>query len=309
MSFLANASTLPPPLPESEWIGKSELNYTALHQKLAEPLGCLKIPMGVLGFYVYLALHVVSINSIYQAVRAHKKLEKTSHPEGSQVGFIGSCLTFAFSLLILIDSCSTAHACSLKYGNLGISNLMGIIWSSLTQVASLFGLLGSVPCFSTDVRIGLWTFAILAYGCSWFVNLAPGFIMSAGIFQEGGVVRAHNVNFFRWLDAVKLNATLVSEIPAMLLAAAVVVWGVLYYAHTANGATKTAKRIAKYTLACAVYVFILFWTGAAYVSLGQIFGSPWGTWWVVQKMGKLYAAWIAVFSFFLTMLSLGGLGG
>lgn len=186
---------------------------------------------------------------------------------------------------------------------------MGIIWSALTQLASLFGLLGSAPCLSAHARIGLWTLAIIVYGSSWFVNLIPGFAMSVGIFQEGGVVQAHSVNFFRWLDRVKLDATLVSEIPAMILTVAVVVWGVLYYAHTANGAAKTGKRVAKYASACAVYVFVLFWTGAAYVFLGKIFGSPWGTWWVVEKLGKLYAVWISIVTFSLTLLSLSGLSG
>ncbi|KAF2681171.1 hypothetical protein K458DRAFT_433711 [Lentithecium fluviatile CBS 122367] len=235
MAFLANSSSLPPPLPESEWVGKSELNYTALHQKLAEPIGCLKIPLGVLGFYVYLALRVVSGCSIYLAIQAQRKLGKSPRTGGSQTGFIGSCLAFTFSLLLLIDSCKTAHDCLLKHVHLGIANLMGIIWSSLTQLASLLGLLGPAPCFSADLRLGMCSLAILAYGISWFANLTPGFILSFSIFQEGGVVQSGNANFFRWLDSVMLNAKLVSTIPAMLLTAAALVWGVLYYSHTVTG--------------------------------------------------------------------------
>src|SRR5437868_2611662 len=44
----ANPSNIPPPLPKDKWTGKSNLNYTALHDTLAEPLLCLDIPVGVL---------------------------------------------------------------------------------------------------------------------------------------------------------------------------------------------------------------------------------------------------------------------
>ncbi|KAF1835818.1 hypothetical protein BDW02DRAFT_596922 [Decorospora gaudefroyi] len=309
MSFLVNSSTLPPPLTESESVGKTELNYTALHQKLAEPIGCLKIPLGVLGFYVYVALHIVSGCSLYLAGRTGGKLYNCNRTERSQVGFISSCLTFAFSLLFLIDSCKTAHSCSLKHGHLGIANLMGIIWSSLSQLGALLGLLGSAPCFSADRRLTMWKLATFAYASSWFATLLPGlvlgFVLTFGIFHEGGVVQPGNANFFRWLDSVPLTATLVSAIPGILLAAATLVWGLLYYWQTADGAASTAKRTAKYGLTCVFYAFALLWTGTTYVSLGKIFGPPWGTSWVVEKTGKLYAARIAVFTFLLSMLSLG----
>ncbi|ORX96757.1 hypothetical protein BCR34DRAFT_176826 [Clohesyomyces aquaticus] len=301
----SNANMLPPALPEAEWAGKSQLNYTTLHEKLAEPIACLRIPVGVLGFYIYLTQHIVSCVSIYLAIRSIEKLEKAPSSKGSRLGFIGSSLAFAFSLKLLVDSCQTAHKCSLKHGKLGVANLMGIIWSSLTQLASLLGLLGSAPFFSSDTRYGWWIFAILAYGMSFSLNLFPGITLSIGILNEGGIIRPHT-NSLRWLDSVKLNATLVSLIPAMMLAVVLMCWGVMYYWQTADGARSTTVRVVTYTFVSLGYEFFLLWTGASYVSLGKIFGSPWGTWWVVEKTGKLYAAWIAIFSSLFILLGFGG---
>lgn len=57
----------PPPLPRKEWVGKTKLNYNALHDDYADVLVCLYVPVGVLGLYIWLASVLMALSSIYQA--------------------------------------------------------------------------------------------------------------------------------------------------------------------------------------------------------------------------------------------------
>jgi len=316
MSTIPTRYPLPPPLSESEWVGKSELNYTELYGKLAEPIACMKVPLGVLGYYLYLAEHVMSVLMMAWTIRTIHKLnkktrtnempEKPGHSPNNDRGRFGalrSLLTFTFTLFLLIQSCRTVRDCSSRLGLIGASNILAIVWSSLTQLASLFSLFASMPCFSDDTALGLNICALLVYGVAWSVNLPPGFVFSVAVFQAGGVIQSGNAYFFRWLDAVYLGATMVAEIPAMLITAILVIWGIGYYCATADD--KTGKRVLKYSIACFAYVFLFFWTGTSFVSLGKIFGSPWGKWWIMEEKGEVYVVWATLFPVlqsFLTFL-------
>ncbi|KAI5460950.1 hypothetical protein BGZ63DRAFT_388057 [Mariannaea sp. PMI_226] len=312
MASSATGHPLPLPLPESEWVNKSQLNYTELNKKLADPIACMDVPFGVFGYYVYLAQHIMSLFAIVQTIRTIQKIEKNKESNGVNNGanggttfnFLRSWLTFIFSMLFLIQSCQTARECSSRFGLVGASNVMAIIWSCLTQIGSLFSLLGSVPCLSADTILGLNYFAIFAYGSATTVNFIPGFVLSMAVFQAGGVIPARSTHFFRWLDSVSLDATMVAEIPAMLITVILTIWGIYYYNATAND--KTGRRVLKYGIICFFYIFIFFWTGASFVSLAKIFGSPWGKWWIDEKKGKLDAVWATVFPALQSFLTLVG---
>jgi len=110
------------------------------------------------------------------------------------------------------------------------------------QLGALFTLLGLAPCMSPDVAMTFNGLVLCAYAFTGMNNLLPGLIFSGVIFQAGGVIFKDNVNFFRWLDGVRLEATMVALIPAMLLTVVAVILGVFFY-YTGTTVPKRTKRV------------------------------------------------------------------
>lgn len=97
-------------------MGISQVNYTHLHHKLADSIACFNVPLGVLGYYIYLAQHIMILYAIFDTIRTLSKYGNTATADeklaaikkGRTLHFLRDCLTFAFSMLFLVQACQTA---------------------------------------------------------------------------------------------------------------------------------------------------------------------------------------------------------
>lgn len=281
----SNSTDLPPPLPQSQWLEKSTLNYTALHETLGEALLCLDIPVGVLGFYVYTVQHLMIFLSIYLLSK-----EKTQ----SRASFLGSYVMCVFSLLLLVQQCKTLRSCSAYWHDVGRWSIPGLVVSCLCQLASVLSVYGTL----VQSRDKYWNnFRICAMACYLLAlqnNVLPGFLYLVGIMA------AVKVKYIQWVDGVELDCTLAAVIPVPTLVLLLTIW------YCIDGCTNR-KRLCHFdgiAFAALVYVVVLVWTGGAFVFMGKIIGSPSGLYWLKHEFGKVDAAWITIFPLIQSILAI-----
>jgi len=268
-----NATELPPALPESEWTSKSALNYTSLHDTLGQSLLCLDIPVGVFGFYLYTAQHLMIYLSMFLMIR-----ERNS----GRTAFLGSYVMCVFSLLLVVQQCKTLHSCSAYWHDVGRWTIPGLVVSCLTQLASILSLLGTMNQTKEEYWNAPRVLAMVCYSVAMNMNFIPGFIYPAA------VMGAANIKYIRWLDGVELNYTLAAAVP---IPALVLILVFCWCSPMGGG----KWHFDSFAFAGLVFVSILCWTGAAYVFMGKIIGSPSGVYWLKRQFGRVDVAWMTVF--------------
>ncbi|KAI5795999.1 hypothetical protein FPQ18DRAFT_423310 [Pyronema domesticum] len=257
---------VPDPLPRKSWAGKTQLDYDVLHQQYASVLVCLYIPVGVYGFYVWLATTLMVINSALGAYRYLKKKSRTIKVATTGGGIL--------NILILGLNIKTAQKCS---DIDGYGTVRGVV--AITILAGILSLLGELVIIhrpnDTMKHISLWCFIIAAI-----------LLGISGPVYFGTVVSSVKVEWaWQRFDHVKRLATIAVLTPGFVL-------NVLMYAfipcifcgclcaeawkHKRSRLRNAWYKFVIFLLAGQLFFILWYFSAFAHVILGKIVGDAWG---------------------------------
>ncbi|RPA86681.1 hypothetical protein BJ508DRAFT_410896 [Ascobolus immersus RN42] len=128
--------TPPAPLPESDWINKTNLNYTTLHEKYAPSLYCTYTPTGVFGYYHRIGVCLSMILSVSLGMSADGMTGFFS-----TFNFISSLPPLGFSYYLLVQNARSLSECPAYQTNSGAGNthIRGLGYTGMVS-ACLFAL-------------------------------------------------------------------------------------------------------------------------------------------------------------------------
>ena len=272
---------LPPALPEPEWVGKTNVNYTQLHNEHGHLLLCMYIPVGVLGFYVWFLMIPWLVFIAFRMSTASRS---------SAAGTAVSLVSLAYGVFILYWNCRTIRTCT---GPLLIRGtaLGGIVSSIFAVLGGLTALFRHTQDHFKKVAIGLMIAAVAVH-----VTVAPLYFMVVSRTLEA------KLRF----DLVQVRASLVVYGPAFVICL-VLTLVALYKFRTLAGLVSIKRFRVAVIPFIMIGAFILaascFLYGTGTLFLGKIVGDTWGTYIVQRGIGVYWAVFATVMPFFEGVLT------
>ena len=278
----AERHSIPPPLPTTSYAGKSELDYDDLHRKYEDALTCLWIPLGVFGFYYYLAQFLVSVLTLATTLR-----------ENATRNLIAGLINFAFNSIAIAQNAMTVQTCAAVNSH-SANQMAG--WSTTALLASSAALLGDLFMLLNAGRLDnkwAWIGAVSAHGLS-FASL-----ILAGLFYAAPIMFPWSLGVSSLTDRVELSASLAAALPPLIILGGI----------TLTGFALHPKAWAMWVVLAAGAV-ILFLNAITFVGAGKIQGDPWGGWFFREwKIAKADIASMCIFPPLLAVIAVweGGL--
>ncbi|KAI5789784.1 hypothetical protein DFH27DRAFT_572106 [Peziza echinospora] len=311
----ANPGNIPPPLPEHKWVGKTRLNYTALHHDFVETLVCSKVPVGVFGYYMWLISSLTAALLIRQFVTLQLMILATSNPLDESIvanpaavkrpsikTILVGILSIAWSMLCLVLDGLTLSDCR---GANGFSAIK--VTTILAFIAAIFFLLGGLLAIVFAYTI--FTHTKAKKDTTNAVMMAPvvttllyfGIIFQAtvGLHNFFAVAKTAGLleTVVRHPDSVSLVAVIVACIPAILtiLYRCFVVYRQLNGIN-GEGVKKAFAvlfktwRVIWFIIAMFIAFTLFVLCVAGYILMGNIVGDPWGGYLVKRCVGIVAAS-------------------
>jgi len=279
--------TVPPPLPTEAWVGKSSVDYNKKHEKYAEVLVCIWVPLGSLGFCYWFSLLLGAFALLikeYPDVRENK-VKRTSWSK------FQAWVTTIWSIFGLVLDIQTLLSCqehpqfyviskglyAFLAANIftAIGGLFAVAWSLTTTAGAndeWMWMYTCSFCLSCVAICGQWVSALL--GLLTVVKLQPP-DSKVNIFIEPVSMSAKSLPITFWI----------------VLSIVGVVVG-LYIARSRKA------RAMLFGIGCTL--LILFYAtcvglfGFVFVFLGNVIGSPWGVYYIKNLFGQVTTGFTAV---------------
>ena len=287
VSAAALTRTAPAPLPTEAWVGKSSVDYNEIHEKYAEVLVCIWIPLGSLGFCYWFSLLLVQFALLIKEFRDVRKkgVKRTAWSR------FQAWVTTIWSIFGLVLDIQTLRSCQehpqfyvlskVLYAFLAanifsaISGLFAVAWSLTTTAGAndeWMWMYTCSLCLSCVAIGGQWVSALL--GLLTVVKLQPP-DSKVNIFIEPVSMSAKSLPITFWI----------------VLSIVGVVVG-LYIARSRKA------RAMLFGIGCTL--LILFYAtcvglfGFVFVFLGNVIGSPWGVYYIKNLFGQVTTGFTAV---------------
>ncbi|KAF8249162.1 hypothetical protein K440DRAFT_641516 [Wilcoxina mikolae CBS 423.85] len=163
---------IPPPLPEQ----KTLLNSTELHKESLDALGCLYIPVGDLGLFIWLSSVVLVTTALYDAL-CHKQ---TPSIRGNIITILASMA----SVFVLYQDAQNFHNCSntILSGPIRGATFLALIGSGFSTTGGILMIIATYNTHVANLAVTSFSIAlVLLFGAGpiYFISVA----ISAGIFQ------------------------------------------------------------------------------------------------------------------------------
>ncbi|KAF8424210.1 hypothetical protein EV426DRAFT_717190 [Tirmania nivea] len=280
---LANAQgdnptrNIPLPLPESEWAGKSNLNYTELYYKYSEVLTCLYIPVGVLGYFWWFStslMNVVCVIKCMVIVLQEKRLTK-NREQSTPLSYLAcGIFTVGWSIYSIIAGFKSLNSCSDLSGFSAVHSY--IIMNIFAGISSGIG--GLLFTFSWCKPIkGFLCSAALLHNIALHLQYVSGPVLFFSVTKSAGIFR----KIINKPDLVRLGAILACILPSEIFVLPIAV-GLLF----------TTGPFAIITIPLAAVAVAM--CGSSNVLLGKIMGDPTGKYWLNLVWGKFTASMAAL---------------
>lgn len=279
---------LPQPIPEDQWIGKTSLNYTALHDEYAELVTCLYIPVGVLGFYQSIFPLIGCIEEMYTLYSNLKKYNLQGEKRRWWHTVVPGILHFALSIYQIIEASRSTLACR-NQGVPGfdlvskgvIARIIGAAFAGLGCFVACFTWIASDESSRRSINVFAGYLVLIGYG----LQLISGGIYFQQLLEEKSPGKATS----QMIDQVKLEASITVIWPGILV---VVGWVLIFALSRCSGSYRLwnwsgPEWVRRYfwkkcTPPVAGGIFfvssglMLFVFGIGFVTLGKILGDAWG---------------------------------
>ena len=305
--FVTYTKQIPGPLPTGAWVGKSSVDYNATHEKYAEVLVCIWIPLGTFGFCYWFSILFVNIGNLlktYQEIRGMPQSKKRG-----LISILQACLTTSWSAYAFVQNLQTLRSCQ---GDPQFDVLRNVTYASLTSASlSITAGLLLVACgvkqrelifksafwFSWAAVYGQWVTTLL--GLKSVLSLQPeGYKLN--ILVESVSMPAKSIPIGVW---VLLSIT--GFVVGMWIAAKgkdasgglSLPWPPGYQIGNGGSGTKVLIGIS-YTIFFLVYAVFVGLFGLVFVFLGNVVGSPWGVYFLKNLLGEVTAGLTGVVTVF-----------
>ncbi|KAI5803598.1 hypothetical protein DFH27DRAFT_556336 [Peziza echinospora] len=264
---------LPDALPKHKWVGKTNLNYTALHDDYVEIFMCLSVPVGVLGSFYWLTIMVQGVFPIARCVMIIvKEFDGDVRPPPSLKGVCGELFSLSFNIILLWQATQTLADCSTARGfqDLRPTYIMLAVASGFSLVAGVFKCLQGIEP------------AGVLYTLSLFLKYVAGSVMFFQVTVSSEILG----KVLRHIDRVEFGShvlTLLAWIAInFLLCTAFFISGKAFFGGEAPGPVGAVMML---------YVAVgTFPNGYGNVLLGKIIGDPWGKYFLQTKWGNFSAS-------------------
>ena len=265
---------IPPPLPERQWVGKTGVNYTELHNEWAPVLSCIFIPVGVLGSFYRFILICLNVGDVFKLAMKHDN--KETQPLSL---FMSGCLTLGYSIFTTIQAFKTRNKCEGEHNfsalraatNMDIaSGIFSAISGTLVVLAAFKGL--------KKESLGL---AMLCSLIAIFILLIQGPTILFSVTRAAGITKT----YFTKLDTVSAGAAvvvyLIEETFAMILGA------ICAAAASLEEANNNDSALPMFVVAAALGWLAIPLSAVGNLLLGKIMGDPWGSYLVRTVWGEI----------------------
>ena len=271
------ARYIPPPLPEREWVGKSNLNYTELHGKYSEVLTCLYIPTGVLGYFWWFStslMNVICVVKCMVILLKDKRLAKNREKSTPLSYLACGVFTLGWSIYSIIASFKTLNSCSDLSGFSVVRSY--IIMNLAAGISSAIGGLLFIFTWCEHIEWFLGSAAVF-YNIALHLQYFSGPVLFFSVTKSAGILR----KIIKKPDLVRLGATLACILPSEIFVLPIAV-GMIF----ATG------PFAIITVPLAAVAFAM--CGTSNVLLGKIMGDPTGKYLLDVVWGKFTASMAAL---------------
>ena len=268
-------------LPEHEWVGKTNLNYTDLYNNYEEALSCLSMPIGVLGHYWWFTMLLVNQLEIFKALG---KIDNGSlSGRACMTLLLGGILGIGWNVFSVIYGIKTLKRCS---ESAGFSALRGI--TILTNISNGLGGLGGVASGIMGAAGGHWMWAAyLNMGCSLVAMCllcAEGMVLFITFGKDAGILGELMKN----PDKVRLDMTLAAILPSGIVFLA---WMIVLVSGNSRWGIGIVTPVA------IVSIISIVMSGFGNLLLGKIQGDPSGSLVLDSKLGTTYVVLTGVLPF------------
>jgi len=311
--------TVPAPLPTEAWVGKTSVDYNEKHEKYAEVLVCIWIPLGSLGFCYWFSLLLGAFALLIKEFPDVRKREVKRTAWSKFQAWV----TTIWSIFGLVLDIQTLRSCQERpqfyvlskvlYAFLAaniftaIGGLFAVAWSlntttSAHTTADAYTTTDAEPmwlytwsfCFSCVAVCGQWVSALL--GLLTVVKLQPP-ESKVSIFIEPVSMSAKSLPITFWI----------------VLSIIGIVVGLYIAINTAEPAAragglspKAREPASKARRACAILIgtgctlLVMFFAtcvglfGFVFVFLGNVIGSPWGVYYIKNLFGQVTTGFTAI---------------
>ena len=273
-AYTRSGYVVPPPLPENEWVGHTNLNYNLLHERFVETLTCLYVPIGVLGTYMWLSMIIVAVCCILKLAWVIMK-EITPQWTILTMGFLAT----AWALFNVWQNGNTLIYCSGAEGFFAVRTqiILALCAAVFTAAGGLVMISVVFPASGGRARRFLASTAIICLA----LGLVAHYLVGAWYFFA--VTKSAHIltDVIKNPDSVKVAAMVVSFLPWIIIT--------LVTLSTARDIDSLGRVLALAALE------LVFASGAAgNVIFGKIVGDPWGNYLLRTSWGKATVSLTAV---------------
>lgn len=290
---------VPPALPTESWVGQSSIDYAATHDKYAALLVCIWIPLGTFGFAYWFSLLFITIGNILKSHSQQApppgpaKQQQSPHTgkrnfgkrnlkkklEGTRWGAISqACLTTLWSVFTLVQNALTLGNCQSQPHFEVIRQVICVFL--VADMCSAVAGVCLVFWKGAGGKRGVWYF--LSFSIAWMAVFLHCLGAAMGVrvvlqLQDDG----------EGVSVLVESVSMPAKIPVFLA------WVVISLLGFAAGMFLVIKRNHTLWKGIGMALFgLVFGTvaglfGLAFVYLGNVVGSPWGTYYLMNTLGQV----------------------
>ena len=263
-----NSRYIPAPLPERQWVGKTGVNYTELHNEWAPVLSCMFIPVGVLGSFYRFILICLNVGDV---VKLAMKLDNEETQPFSL--FMSGCLTLGCSIFTTMQAFKTRTKCEGEH-NFSVLRAATDMDIAAGIITGISGALVVLAAWSKEGSLGL---AMLCNVFTLFIFMIQGPTILFSVTIAAGITKT----YFTKRETVSLGAALVVYVPQCIAALILIaIGGCAINSDSAPGAMFPAALLGAFAIPLSAIGNLL---------LGKIMGDPWGRYLMRVVWGKISA--------------------